>query len=185
MDLDGVCCDFVGHVLNLCGKSEDDLLDEMSRDNNIHPYDALENCVGRKKFAFWSWIEIMGCEFWHTMPVFDWFEELYGGLNDIGDVHFLTSAPRMPSAYSGKSLWVERNVGKEAVSKLIICPAHTKYALAGPHRILIDDTERNVKEWRDTGNVCYYFPSLQFHKRHPTVRDIREAIDLAKETVSV
>jgi len=183
LDLDGVCCDFVGHVLNMCGKTEQDLLDEMAKDESMHPYDALEQTVGRSKNSFWSWIEIMGEEFWHTMPPFWWFNDLYDGLNEVCDVHFLTSAPRMPSAYAGKALWVERNAGKEAVSKLIICPAHTKHALAGPNRILVDDTERNIIEWRATGHQCFYFPSLQFHKRHPTRDDIKEAISLAKDAV--
>lgn len=180
LDLDGVCCDFVGHILNMAGKEEKDYIEILKSNPDAHPYNLLEWLVGRDGDHFWTWIEMLGSEFWHTMPAFSWFDRLYDGLKQISDVHFLTSAPKMPSAYHGKALWVERNAGKEAVYNLIVCQSRMKRALSAPGRFLVDDTKRNVEEWNEAGGVCFNFPSLQFHHRHPTDKDIDDVLNLAK-----
>jgi len=174
LDLDGVCCDFVGHVLNLCGSNEQRLLDEMNNNPSVHPYVALENCVN--KDDFWGWINDLGSDFWASMPTFIWFNRLYKSLLKIDSVHFLTSSPPVNGSHDGKALWVERNVAKEALNDLIICYYGYKSYLAGKNRILIDDTKKNISDWNKNGGISYYFPSLQFHKRHATNRDIDDLL---------
>lgn len=183
LDLDGVCCDFVSHVLSYCGKTEQDLLDEMAKDPNIHPYDHFENVTGYKGTRFWRWMGVLGEEMWATIPAFPWFHYMYDSLKEFSEVKFLTAAPLCHNAYSGKAKWIEKNLSRNAMSDLIICNSKSKYLLAGPGRFLIDDTDKNIIKWREVGGKCYHFPSIQFFKRHPTNNDINEAISLAKQAV--
>ena len=182
LDLDGVCCDFVSRTINILDKSEDEYL-EWLKNSDDHPYDVLNSYIGMDTSGFWDWIYDQGHKYWEGMPVFDWFEYLYEELKKISEVKFLTSAPTSPTAHYGKALWIEKNVGRDALYDLIICPSPMKQYMAKEGRVLIDDTAKNIEQWNGMGGSAFHFPSLQFFHRHPTDLDIIQAIQFAKEHV--
>lgn len=184
LDLDGVCCDYVAQVLNYNLKTEQQYLDLLKKHPNDHPYKVLEDLIGVESGnKYWDKVESYGSEYWSDMPVFDWFEHLYDELKKISEVKFLTSAPMMTTAHHGKAEWVKRNAGKSALVDLIICPSPMKQLISKNGRVLIDDTESNVTEWRNNGGHAFHFPSLQFFHRHPTDLDIIQTIQFAREHV--
>lgn len=180
LDLDGVCCDFVGQVLTLQHRTEREYLDHLEANPDVHPYDALESLVGLSRSHFWDWIGSHGVGFWSNMPKFAWFDFMFAELSKHGQVLFLTSAPSKEAFY-GKALWIEQHLGHKYIKDLIVCFADHKHLMAQPNRILIDDTDKNIVKWLKTGHHCWHFPSLQFFKRHPASKDIEQMITFVKE----
>ena len=185
LDLDGVCADFLGHVLNLTGHTEQEMLDCIKNNPETHPYDLLGELVNKRRSEFWDWMEGLG-DFFETIPPLPWFKKLWDGLEEVDKVYFLTSGP-YPGSFIGKATWVEKHLGKydsnnkRMSRRCIICSSEAKHALAKPGNVLIDDTEKNIEEWTSKGAPAYFFPSLQFWSRHPTDDEINQAIEFARE----
>jgi len=183
LDLDGVCCDFVSHVLSYANKSEDDLLKLIRANPQKHPYNHFEDCVGYNGVEFWEWIESLGEDMWESMPAFPWFHDMYSRLLEVSEVRFLTSAPLCYNAYSGKAKWIQKNLSRGDMVNLIICNSKSKHLLCGPNTFLIDDTDKNIIKWREVGGKCYHFPTIQFFQRHPTNDEINEAVEQARQAI--
>ncbi len=63
----------------------------------------------------------------------------------------MLSAPsRHPSSRLGKRLWVKNNIPG---AKLVLASAEKKQNYSGTNKILIDDMERNIQQWRDKGGI--------------------------------
>lgn len=96
-------------------------------------------------------------EWWKTMPVFEGAREFYKSLHDIGNTHILTAPVPSSDCFAGKAEWVEKKFsperGRFALLELIICRAVDKQLMARPNCILVDDREKNVKEWVAAGGI--------------------------------
>lgn len=62
----------------------------------------------------------------------------------------LTALPRRHNGADQKRRWVKQHLGDY---KVIVVPAKNKADYAAPNHILIDDTERNIKWWREAGGI--------------------------------
>jgi len=102
----------------------------------------------------------LGYTWWATLPVIKGAKEFYDRLTAIGTVKFLTAAnPEDTGCYSGKAEWIKNFVperGAQARLDLIICSRGDKQLLARPGYILIDDYEKNIKEWRAAGGIAIH-----------------------------
>ena len=63
----------------------------------------------------------------------------------------ILSAPSQEeSSRIGKRVWKKNNLPD---AKMILTPAKFKQKYAGENKILIDDMERNIQQWRDKGGI--------------------------------
>ena len=169
LDLDGVCCDFLGSVLKLFGMTEYDYL-KHAKSSNKHPYDILNDCIGCDSYTMWNAVNKKE-NFWSDINKFPWFNVMFKTLQNFAPVYFLTSSPSADANY-GKLKWIQNNVGYNFDRKLILCHSENKRFLSKRGRILIDDMDSNVNEWREEGGHSIKFPSIQFTGNHPNDDDL-------------
>lgn len=92
--------------------------------------------------------------FWENMR---WKKDGWGlwqALNRLNNPVTILSAPsEFYSGFSkrGKHIWVNRELGKD--QKRIFVHARQKCRFAGENRILIDDREQNIADWRAYGGI--------------------------------
>ena len=97
-------------------------------------------------------------DWWLTIPVFKGAKNFYYDLKKHGQVRFLTAPIPTPDCYGGKAAWISNKFlpekGRFALLDLIICRGTDKRFLAGNAKhILIDDREKNIREWEDAGGT--------------------------------
>ena len=146
LDMDGVCCDFDSGVARLLnkklpsvwplGKSVGDVLDT--------DFEEVREAVERK-----------GEKFWTELHAYPWFKTLYKALEKEADVFFLTSPGPHASAGSGKQRWLNTQFGRYCDNLIV---TRHKYLLAKDDAWLVDDSERNIKEFSDAGGKVVLFP---------------------------
>ena len=144
VDMDGVLTDFDGHA----------------RANGKF------NEKGQPK-----WDEL-DYKWWVTMPAYPGMKGFYNELKGLGDVAILTAPAASHECVGAKAEWVVKQWGKWSLKDLFIAPAARKCQLARPNRILIDDREKNVKEWTEAGGIGI----LHTGDYADTLRQVREAI---------
>ncbi len=130
LDMDGVISDFDTHA------KDNGVLDEK----------------GQPKW------DLLSLDWWSTMPAFKGARKFYDALKDFAPVRFLTAPILSKDCFTGKAMWIQKflpNPGGFAYGllSLIICPAKDKHFLARPNHILVDDREKNIKEWETAGGV--------------------------------
>lgn len=95
-------------------------------------------------------------EWYSTMCVFDGARAFYDDLCKFGHVRFLTAPIKYPECFSGKAQWIKSFVpeqGRMILGELMIVASKDKQLVAGPGRVLIDDSEKNVNEWKAAGGI--------------------------------
>lgn len=145
VDLDGVLSDFDSHA-KAHGKYDD---------------------KGETK---WDSLDL---EWWVTMPAYPGAWTFYDGLRKLGGVRILTAPVPQAACFAGKAQWLENERGHFALLGLIICRASDKAFLARPNHILIDDREKNIREWVAAGGIGIH------HKGdyRETIAAVEKAID--------
>ena len=148
-DLDGVLADFDRGVRELCGMDpvdqsnknlgDDDRLFEAIR-NVGHFYNKLEFCPGAKE-------------------MFLLLHKKYSGSCEI-----LSGIPKprrgIDTAADDKIEWVHRNLG-EHIKVNIVYREEKKNYVTGRGCILIDDYEKNIREWENAGGTSISFISAK------------------------
>ena len=139
LDKDGVLADFEKHCITLFGKHPKDLGDT-----------ELWRLVNQDRETFWS-----------TMPVKDRAYDLVFDITEHDPI-VLTGCPRngdihheiCPVASSHKKEWVKKNFGLETIT----CFAREKpMHMTSLSDVLVDDTYRNVKKWREAGGKAVWY----------------------------
>ena len=128
LDVDGVLLDFDSHAHDTGKYNESGKMD----------YESLDY------------------EWYQGLPEYDGARDFHRDLSDIARVRFLTAPTMTPDYHRSRSEWVTEFLpkkGKFALLDLIICPARDKSLLAAPHRILVDDSEKNIKAWTEAGGI--------------------------------
>lgn len=107
---------------------------------------------------FWNRIDSFGEQWWVDLPETPWFKELVDIIEQYDkNWKFLTSPSLSHYAASGKIQWMQDRYGKW-FRNYHITPAENKCDLAQPDSVLIDDNEKNVKEFREKGGYGILFP---------------------------
>lgn len=148
LDLDGVVADFDSHA-DACAKKTPD---------------------GKM-----NW-EALDFQWWVTMPAFAGAKKFYDDLKNLAPVKFLTAPVLSEDCFSGKAKWVQNFVpekGRWILMDLIICPSQDKRNLAKSGAILIDDREKNVREWVEAGGIGVHHTG-DFTK---TFAEVKKAVD--------
>jgi hypothetical protein len=99
--------------------------------------------------AFWAPLTTVGAKFWITLKWMPDGKQLWNYIEKYKPK--LLSAPsREESSKLGKRVWVKRELPNVT---LILRSAERKKEFANPNSILIDDREKNIKQWEDEGGI--------------------------------
>jgi 5'(3')-deoxyribonucleotidase len=155
LDMDGVCCDFVGSAVKIHGLNRDEIMATWAADypGEFYPYRVLD----MPRDHFWEKVSEKSEEFWVELEEYEWFTHLYESLESMAKVVFLSSPTRSPFSLSGKLHWLQARFGRE-FREFILTPQ--KHLLAKPHAILIDDFDWNVNSFKEHGGGAVLFPQI-------------------------
>jgi 5'(3')-deoxyribonucleotidase len=200
VDLDCVLADFVGGCCAAWGLSTAEVLAHW--EPGVYPINAalalaLAAREGRPLYdvqpmpdsRFWARLNGNGA-FWEGLAPLPWCHELTAEVaRTTPDWHVVTAPSWCVTSYDGKVRWLKARLG-ERFDRFFITPH--KYALAGPGTILIEDNEKNCRDFevdpltgRATGGRAVLFPAhhnrLHLHGACP-LRVVRPALaQLVKE----
>lgn len=143
-DMDGVLADFKRGV------------SEFFYDG--HEWDKLERRYGAEHWQkeFIKPIQIHG-KFWENLPLYPGAMLLWNYIKPFNP--FILSA--YPSwdeegAQRGKKLWLARHV-RVPESRVLLVDRHEKQLYATPTSILIDDYDKNIREWTSKGGIGIHY----------------------------
>jgi 5'(3')-deoxyribonucleotidase len=150
LDMDGVLCDFVGSAAAVFGKGADKL-DWPTDRSSVHVPLGLKD-----EAEMWEKIDGLGHTFWESLYAYPWAWNLWDLCKEMGRVTIATKCSRDPGSAFGKIRWLQKFVGHHFRDYIIL--ATDKRFLSAPGRVLIDDHERHVAEWRQHGGDAILFP---------------------------
>ena len=146
LDMDGVLCDFKKGVFDVDGKT--DVNDLFKQDKE-------------KPGLLWKHIDKVGSfKFFSSLKWLDEGKKLWKYLKDKNDVEILSSLgdenKEKKETHAGKQRWLKfknitipQNFSQRASAK--------KKWVKGKQSILIDDYDRNIKEWEEAGGTGILF----------------------------
>ncbi len=97
---------------------------------------------------------------WLSMPPIAGAQDFFVRVAAKLPARFLTAPSLSTDCFTGKAAWVQTflpHEGKGALKRLIIAHAGDKAFMASPTRILIDDREKNIREWVAAGGIGIHF----------------------------
>jgi len=177
LDMDGVIANFVKGAAEVFNTTYEELLDELKPEEWTIEF-ALER-MGKIKaenitLAFWERIEQEGEKFWSELPMFPEAKELYEFLFTLTDnVFFCTSPSYKSTCVAGKLKWLQKHFGGNTCRNYVFTPAENKMLLANKYTILIDDSDKNIKAFKQAGGVGILYPRKwnSLFYQGPTSRD--------------
>ncbi|MFW6046461.1 MAG: hypothetical protein ACOCP4_01575 [Candidatus Woesearchaeota archaeon] len=152
-DMDGVLVDFLKGANRVTKENGlgDNWLDVINDDNELA----------------WKIINKEGEGFWANL---DWLEngrKLWANINYYSPV-ILSAYPYSTEnvqvkidGIMGKKEWIKKHIGEEYSRTAIICAREDKNMFADENSILIDDMEKNIKEWKRFGGIGILYKSYE------------------------
>ncbi len=163
LDMDGVCCDWITAALIA-----------VNRKDLIHNWKAgitnLKEMTGLEDKDIWKKIDALGSDWWKNLREYDWFWDLYSGLSDIGEVMFCTSPGWDSNSFKGKIEWLQDKFGRDFRNYIF---TNKKYYVANENTILVDDNDKQCKEFIEHGGKAIVFPQL-WNSMHPFESEIKK-----------
>lgn len=162
LDMDGVMCDFHRGVCDLVSAD----YKTMRYDWPLGTYkieDALKK-YDPKKFNYLTeeklWQTIDEClVFWPLLKEFEYSRDLYAYLKafpDDLDIVFCSTPSKNPNSLHGKMEWIYRFTKNDNFRSYIFTPR--KELCADEHHILIDDSDENIRKFKEAGGKGILFP---------------------------
>ena len=150
LDMDHVLYDWDKSALRLIGVDTNDpeVREIIKKDYTI----ADDFHCSRSKFD--RMVENQREEYWANLELYPWSKDLYRRLSEISDVVFLTSPGPYSYAYGGKLTATKRDFNSDA----IILTRH-KYYCADENSILIDDSAKNISQFKNHGGHVFKWPN--------------------------
>lgn len=137
LDMDGVIVDFMSAVYKLFKLTDFREWEKMGKDKYVEI-----NKTGEKWWSEMNWLSD-GKKLWNYLKDYD--------------VTILSAGPKdkISNAISvkGKRNWLNKNIGSSYSSNAIITTAVEKQNYAAENHILIDDSPRNIRQWRSKGGI--------------------------------
>lgn len=150
LDMDGVLCDMVGAAMRLHGR--EDLLQPGAWPKGTY---CMEDVLHISATQFWKKIDDEGSSFWADLKLYPWSRALVAKSIRAAETLVCSKPSLNPQSTFGKHQWLTRHFGA-SVRNYVFTPH--KHHLAGPKRILVDDCEENIRQWRNAGGVGILFP---------------------------
>lgn len=171
LDLDGVLVDFVPAAFAACGASNRYISDPSTRGEY-----NMEKILGITSSRFWENVNSFP-SFWEDLAptneaseIVALCEEKFGRDN----IHILTAPSPASECFTGKRRWV-RDHFPQYHKKIIFAAAPLKYLLSGERRVLIDDRDSNITQWRDAGGSGVLCPRF-WNSAHPSHSRVLEVL---------
>jgi len=151
VDLDGVLTDFNKQITKYF---------------NVPNADAFFNQSNENQEA-WQKIKEVGEDFWTGMKWLPGSRQLWSVIQKSGcPIRILTAPPKPHNIDMGyikqvmgwKIQWVRSNLGGV---KVLFAYTGEKGKFAKPNRILIDDQDRNIVDWKGKGGIPVQFDNVQ------------------------
>jgi len=143
-DLDGVLCDFNLRFEHFSGITPDEY--------RTRAYNLYGNKKGMEKF--WQLIdEEVGVRFWRGMSWMPEGKMLWNHIKPYNPT-LLTSPSRHENSRIGKAGWVEDQLGNY---KIQFAYSAEKQDYAGPNKILIDDREKIIMNWKAQNGIGFLY----------------------------
>lgn len=178
LDMDGVLIDFLSGASKAHGREL--------------PYTKVENrgiweteqLWGITSDAFWKPIDALGAGFWEDLPKTDECDEIislvdnYFGLDNVA---ILTAPSDDPNCVIGKKLCLKKRL---PMFKKRVIFTGAKEFLAGPNRVLIDDRDKNIKDFFEAGGYAIRVPRLwnmAHTQSHVVIQSIKKQLDRFNE----
>lgn len=176
LDADGVTANVVDPLAIIHGV-------EHRYPNWPHTYD-LSVALRKSQDDIWSHPSVRGSEFWATLPKHDWADDLVRVCLELfpDRVSFLSQCVRDPWCAAGKVRWFQEHY--PGVPYLV---GTEKVLVARPGFVLVDDYQKNIREWNKRGGTGVLFPAPWNELRgHPdpvglVERQLRERIREGEE----
>jgi len=139
-DMDGVLADFEARFEHFAGLSPDEYRKEIAKKYGEKQVDKM----------FWDLIDKqIGVRFWRGIPWMPGGQQLWDYIKPYNPT--LLSSPSFDnSSRMGKSLWVKDHIPG---TPLIFRQAKKKSEFAGPNKILIDDREDTIMNWKAKNGI--------------------------------
>jgi 5'(3')-deoxyribonucleotidase len=145
VDMDEVFSDFTGGACAAFGVSREEL--EAHRGESWSIVQALGKASGKEltQEKFWKVIHLRGIEFWESLEVLPWADELFELLQETNlEWHIVSTPWGNEESEVGKRRWLKRYFG-HGFDRYHF--TKRKYLLSYPGTVLIDDAEHNTKKF--------------------------------------
>lgn len=164
IDLDGVCADLIGAVLRVFNRP--DLAENWPRGEY-----AIYKALGLDEQRMWERIA-QEPDFWLNLQPYPWANPLIERVTTLGYQPVILSAPKDPESASQKLRWVETHLGHWRLPAIL---TWDKHLLARPGRVLIDDCDDHIHQFRDGGGEGILWPQL-WNSAHADAADAEECV---------
>ena len=101
------------------------------------------------------WKPLVGQQFWADMEPYPWASELLAALREIAPVTICTAPSIDYHCCGAKREWLHQHFGIKSSDVVL---ANKKWLLAAPNHLLIDDSDRKVKQFKNAGGRAIIFP---------------------------
>jgi 5'(3')-deoxyribonucleotidase len=175
--MDGVLADFMGACCSAHNRPDPYLLDSSK---GIW---ETEKVWGISEREFWKPIDALGIGFWDGIlktPEADRIVNLVVDAFGEDNIAILTAPSTDPGCVPGKMAWIKRHYPQ--FKKRIIF-GHAKEFLSAPYRVLIDDRDKNVENFRAAGGLAILVPR-PWNKAH-FVKSGHILLDLAYNLANI
>lgn len=166
LDMDGVLVNFVQGALKAHNKPASCLVPGQW---------FIDRCMGLSLEDFW--LKCRGQTFWASLEAMPDADEILRLCMQLDCSQWLLSSPSDdPRCYSGKYTWLCRNLPS---MKSVSIFARDKAGVAGPGRLLIDDSEANCQTWQLLGGEAILLPrpwNKMHHLAHGAVEYLEERL---------
>lgn len=147
LDLDGVCCDFLGGMCKLYDRNINDL--------PVGVYNLPE--LFGKSFEEIDADISTNYDFWYKLEPYPHTEAMVELLREYGRMRILSTAwPQSPISHQAKLDWCNHKIGVPT-SEVILTPY--KHLLSARGRLLIDDRIDTCMAWMAFGGQAIVFPT--------------------------
>lgn len=145
LDMDGVLADFDRGVTELCGIEPMNQSTATDKENDI------------------LWAEIRKIDnFYDKLEPVPGAIQMFNALTEKYDVEILTGIPKpkrgILTSAEDKTKWVRRLLSKDIKINIVYREEKKNY-VTGPDCILIDDLDKNIREWNENGGTGILFTS--------------------------
>lgn len=117
---------------------------------------------------FWKPISDAKEQFWAELELIEDALELWNYIEQYEPI--ILSAPSQDiSSQIGKDMWLAKHLPSVTSSRRIYCPRWEKMKYANSNSILIDDMEKTIIEWRQSGGIGIVHTSAE-----NTIKQLKE-----------
>ena len=155
LDVDEVLVNWVDDALRLLGHNPADVHKRWAA-LSPRPWDLFA-VLNEDPAEAWALIHAAGASFWSRLADYPWADELLGACEDFAATTLLTSPSQHPSSYAGKSQWMRETFGPGFSNYAF---TRAKHRFAHPGALLIDDSPKNCRAFRDHGGHAILFPGI-------------------------